>query len=129
VSHGTNPDFGDIWRDLLRQWEDAGNSLGIDAVKTAEFSQAMNHATNLSMAAQNLLAQTFSRYRAALNLPTRADVSALAEQLHAIEGRIEEINLKLDERQVDRAPSDHSIKPTRNRRPPSAGDAAPPEQP
>jgi uncharacterized membrane protein len=91
VSHGTNPDFGDIWRDLLRQWEDAGNSLGIDAVKTAEFSQAMNHATNLSMAAQNLLTQTFSRYRAALNLPTRADVSALAEQLHAIEGRIEEI--------------------------------------
>jgi hypothetical protein len=129
VSHGTNPDFGDIWRDLLRQWEDAGNTLGVDAMKTAEFSQAMNQVTNLSMAAQNLLAQTFSKYLAALNLPTRADVSALAEQLHAIEGRIEEISLKLDERQADRSPSDHRIKPTRNRRPPSAGNAAPPEQP
>jgi hypothetical protein len=128
VSHGTNPDFGDVWRGLLRQWEDTGNSLGADAMKTAEFSQVMNRATNLSMAVQNLFAQTFSKYLAAMNLPTRADVTALAEQLHAIEGRIEEIHLMLHDRQVEHAPPINRIKPTRNRRPPSAGDAAPPEQ-
>jgi hypothetical protein len=128
VSHGTNPDFGDVWRDLLRQWEDTGNSLGADAMKTAEFSQVMNGATNLSTAVQNLFAQTFSKYLAAMNLPTRADVTALAEQLHAIEGRIEEIHLMLNDQQVEHAPPNRRIKPTRNRRPPSAGDAAPPEQ-
>ena len=128
MSHGTNPDFGDVWRDLLRQWEDTGNSLGADAMKTAEFSQVMNGATNLSTAVQNLFAQTFSKYLAAMNLPTRADVTALAEQLHAIEGRIEEIHLMLNDRQVEHAPPNRRIKPTRNRRPPSAGDAAPPEQ-
>jgi Poly(R)-hydroxyalkanoic acid synthase subunit (PHA_synth_III_E) len=128
VSNGTNPDFGDIWRDLLRRWEDAGNSLGADAMKTPEFSQAMNQATNLSMAAQNLFAQTFAKYLNAMNLPTRADVSALAERLQAIEGRIEDIRLMLNDRLGDHAPSDRRTKPTRNRRPPSAGDAAPPEQ-
>jgi hypothetical protein len=125
VSHGTNPDFGDVWRDLLRQWEDTGNSLGADAMKTAEFSQVMNGATNLSTAVQNLFAQTVSKYLAAMNLPTRADVTALAEQLHAIEGRIEEIHLMLNDRQVSPAASDRRPKPTRNRRPPSAGDVAP----
>ena len=33
------PDFGDLWRDLLRQWEDAGNSLGTDVMKSPEFSK------------------------------------------------------------------------------------------
>lgn len=128
MSYGTNPDFGDVWRDLLRQWEDAGNTLGVDAMKTAEFSQAMNQATNLSMAAQNLFAQTFSRCLTAMNLPTRADVSALAERLQAIEGRIDEIRLMLNDRQGDHAPSGRRTRPTRNRRPPSADSAARLEQ-
>ena len=116
----TDPDFGDIWRDLLRQWEDASNSLGVDAMKTVEFSQAMNQATSLSMAAQGLFAQTFSKYLSAMNLPTRADVVALAERLQAVEGRIEEIRLMLDDRQSDHTQPDRRTKPTRNRRPPSA---------
>jgi TolA-binding protein len=128
VSEGTNPDFGDIWRDLLRRWEDAGNSLGADAMKTAEFSQAMNRATGLSVAAQSMFEQAFSKHLVTMNVPTRADVSSLAERLQAMEGRIEEIHLMLNERQGNNAPSDRRTKPTRNRRPPSAGDASPPEQ-
>jgi hypothetical protein len=128
VSDGAYPDFADIWRQLFCQWEEMGNSLGVDAMKTTEFSQAMNQATNLSMAAQSLFAQTFSKYLAAMNLPTRVDISTVAERLSAIEGRIEEIQLILNGRQVDGAPSDRRAKPTRNRRPPSVGDAAPPEQ-
>jgi len=127
VPHGRDPDFGDIWRDLLRRWEDAGNSLGVDAMKTVEFSQGMNQATNLSMAAQSLFAQTFSKYLTAMNLPTRADVSALSERLQAVEGRIEEIRLMLNDRQGDHAQPDRRTKPTRNRRPPLA-DAAPLER-
>jgi hypothetical protein len=128
VSERAYPDFADIWRQFLRQWEDMGNSLGTDTMRTAEFSQAMNQATNLSMAAQNLFAQTFSKYLTAMNLPTRDDVSAIAERLRAIEGRIEEIHLKLNDGKVDGAPSDRRTKPTRNRRPPSVGDAVTREQ-
>jgi hypothetical protein len=128
VSDGAYPDFADIWRQLFRQWEEMGNSLGVDAMKTTEFSQAMNQATNLSMAAQSLFAQTFSKYLAAMNLPTRVDVSTVAERLSAIESRIEEIHLMLSDRQAGDAPSDRQIKPTRSRRPPSVSETAPPEQ-
>jgi hypothetical protein len=128
VSNGTSPDFGDIWRNLLRQWEDMGNSLGADAMKTAEFSQAMNQATILSMAAQNLFAQTFSKSLIAMNLPTRADVLSLAERLQAIEGDVAEIRLMLNEQAGEHAPPDRRSKPTRNRRLPSAAEVAPREQ-
>ena len=42
------PDFGNLWRDLLRQWEDAANSLGTDAMTSPEFSKFMNQATSSS---------------------------------------------------------------------------------
>jgi TolA-binding protein len=113
---------------LRKTFLDAGNSLGADAMKTAEFSQAMNRATGLSVAAQSMFEQAFSKHLVTMNVPTRADVSSLAERLQAMEGRIEEIHLMLNERQGNNAPSDRRTKPTRNRRPPSAGDASPPEQ-
>ena len=113
---------------MRKTFLDAGNSLGADAMKTAEFSQAMNRATGLSVAAQSMFEQAFSKHLVTMNVPTRADVSSLAERLQAMEGRIEEIHLMLNERQGNNAPSDRRTKPTRNRRPPSAGDASPPEQ-
>ena len=45
-----------------------------------------------------------------------------------IEERIEAIQMMLNERQADQVPFDRRTKPTRNRRPLTAGDAAPPEQ-
>ncbi len=64
------PDLGDLWRDLLRQWEDAGNSLGTDAMKRPEFGKFMNQATSSSAAMQRVFADLSASYLAALNLPT-----------------------------------------------------------
>ena len=112
------PDFGNLWRDLLRQWEDAGNSLGTDAMKSPEFSKFMNQATSSSAALQRVFADLSAKYLAALNLPTRSDITAITERLHAIEKRIEEIQLTMAEGQ-SRGPAGRSfVKPTRNRQPP-----------
>jgi hypothetical protein len=37
VTNPAFPDFGNPWRDLLRQWEDAGKVLGTDAMNSSEF--------------------------------------------------------------------------------------------
>jgi hypothetical protein len=112
------PDFGNLWRDLLRQWEDAGNSLGTDAMKSPEFSKFMNQATNSSAALQRVFADLSTKY---LALPTKSDISAIIERLHAIEKRIEEIQLTMAEGQSQRPTGRGFVKPTRNRQPP-AGD-------
>jgi Poly(R)-hydroxyalkanoic acid synthase subunit (PHA_synth_III_E) len=114
-------DFGNLWRDLLRQWEDAGNSLGTDAMKSPEFSKFMNQTTSSSVALQRVFAELSTKYLAALNLPTKSDITAVIERLHAIEKRIEEIQLTMAEGR-SQGPADRAfVKPTRSRQPP-AGD-------
>jgi hypothetical protein len=66
VNNPAFPDFGNLWRDLLRQWEDAGNSLGTDAMKSSEFSRFMNQATSSSAAQQRVFADLSAKYLAAL---------------------------------------------------------------
>ena len=117
------PDLGDLWRDLLRQWEDAGNSLGTDLMKSPEFGKFMNQATSSSAALQRVFADLGARYLAALNLPTRSDITAITERLHAIEKRIEEMQLTMAEGQSREPAGRGFVKPTRNRQPP-AGDRA-----
>jgi Poly(R)-hydroxyalkanoic acid synthase subunit (PHA_synth_III_E) len=120
VNNPAFPDFGDLWRDLLRQWEDAGNALGTDAMKSPEFSKFMNQATSSSAALQRVLADVSARYLAALNLPTKSDVTAIGERLHAIEKRLEEMQLTMEAGQPQGPAGRGFIKPTRNRQPPAA---------
>jgi hypothetical protein len=110
-----------MWRDLLRQWEDAGNSLGAGAMKSPEFSKFMNQATSSSAALQRVFADLSAKYLAALNLPTKSDIIAIAERLHAIEKRIEEMQLTMAEDRSQGPTGRGTVKPTRNRQPP-AGD-------
>jgi hypothetical protein len=119
VNNPAFPDFGNLWRDLLRQWEDAGNSLGIDAMKSPEFSNFMNQATSSSAALRRVFADLSAKYLAALNLPTKSDITAIAERLQAIEGRIEEMQLAMAEHQSQGPRSPGFVKPTRNRQPPA----------
>jgi hypothetical protein len=83
VNNPAFPDFWNLWRDLRRQREDAGNSLGTDALQSPEFSKFMNQATNFSAALQHVSADISARYPAALNLPTKSDITAMAQRLHA----------------------------------------------
>ena len=119
MNHPAFPDFGNLWRDLLRQWEDAGNSLGTDAMKSPEFSKFMNQATSSSAALQRVFADLSAKYLAALNLPTKSDITAIAERLQAIERRIEEMQLTMAEHQSQGPRSPSFVKPTRNRQPPA----------
>jgi hypothetical protein len=121
VNNPALPDIGDLWRNLLRQWEDASNSLGTDAMKSPEFSKFMNQVTGSSAALQRVFADLSARYLAALNLPTKSDITEIAERLHAIEKRIEEMQLTMAKNQSLGPAGRGFVKPTRNRQP-SAGD-------
>jgi len=119
VSNPAFPDIGNLWRDLLRQWEDAGNAIGTDAMKSAEFSKLMNQASTSSAALQRAFADLSAKYLAVINLPTAADVKAIGDKVQALEGRIEEIHLMLADGKPQGASGQGYIKPTRNRQPPA----------
>jgi hypothetical protein len=72
VNNPAFPDFGNLWRDLLRQREAARNSLGTDAMQSPKFSKYVNQATSSSAALQRVFADLSAKYLAALNLPTKS---------------------------------------------------------
>ncbi|SDO68559.1 hypothetical protein [Afipia sp. GAS231] len=125
MSDGPNFDIAGVWRDFLSQWETAGNSLGGQAMGTPEFSKAMNQAGNLSAATQHFFAEISAKYLSSLNLPSRADITALGDRMQSIEGRLDEVlSLLRDSTGLDPAGAAPSIRPTRNRKPPEAANQA-----
>ncbi len=106
------------WRDLLSQWEKSANTLANRGMATDQFSGSMNQAMNVLLAGQQNLGEAMVKYLAALNLPSRADLLTLGEQLGAIETQLASIARILERQNAPAAPPVEL--PPRTKRPPRA---------
>ncbi len=108
------------WQDLVAQWEKNLNALANRTMGSDEFSKSINQAMSLSAGMQSSLGELMGRYLASLNLPSRAEMTGIAERLQAIEERLERIHALLQRSagvaEPGAAPT--SAKPPRTRRPP-----------
>ncbi|SFQ37249.1 hypothetical protein [Variovorax sp. 770b2] len=76
------------WRDVVSQVEKGVNEFANRKMKSDKFVRGMNKVVGVSMAAKKMRQDLMQRYFEALNLPSRADVLALAEKLQSIEDRL-----------------------------------------
>lgn len=129
----TNPISTDptvIWRDLVAQWEKNVNELGHRVMGSDEFNRSMNQANSVSLALQQTMGDFVGRYLTTLNLPNRADITALGERLQTIERTINRL-AGLIEQQAgasQAATADAVPRPPRTKTPPvqpAAGPADP----
>jgi polyhydroxyalkanoic acid synthase PhaR subunit len=105
-----------LWRSMVSQWEKNVNDVANKNMGTEQFSGSMNSVMNASLQAQAALGDVMAKYLAALNLPSRADVLALGEQLGAIESRLATIAVLLEQRDGAAEPAVKT--PKRTKRPP-----------
>lgn len=112
-----------LWRNMVSEWEKNLNALGKQTMDTAQFSQAMNQATGVSLAMQQGASDMASRTVTAMNLPTRNDIAVLGERLLAIEDRLDRISAALEAlgAKPDAVTSSGPTRPPRTRRPAAAG--------
>lgn len=90
----------EIWqmtRDIsLETW----SKLMIDLVNSEEYSQAtsqwLDAYLTLSQPFQRVLETTMTQVLSGLNMPTRADVTSLAERMTNVEIRLDDLDAKLD---------------------------------
>jgi hypothetical protein len=80
-----------LWRDMLTQWERGLNSVANQAMGSDEFSRAMHQVTSMSLRMQQSMGDAFGKSLQAMNLPSRSDVTAIAERLSRIEARLDEM--------------------------------------
>lgn len=118
--------FG-LWAGLASQVEKLGNQVGQDGMKSAEFSALMNKALAGSMTARKAVRELMRRYLEVMNLPSRDDVTALAEQLRALEDRLVDVAAALERLAPDGGTGGRASVPIppRTRKPPDVPAAGP----
>jgi hypothetical protein len=114
-----------IWRELTAQWEKSTNAFANEAMASDPFRQGMHGGMNASLGAQKALGDLMARLLTMLNLPTRADLQALSEQLQHIDDHLARIARQLEDDGAAPAPAPQSSAPKRTKQPPSMA-ATPP---
>lgn len=89
------PDPFALWREWVSNSEHQWNTFLNDAMSTDQFSQSMARFMDVYLNLQKGLNETMGRYLSALNIPTRGDVTAIADRLSLIEERLGGIEARL----------------------------------
>ena len=92
----TNPiDPMAMMRDAVTQWEKMANDFGGQFMNRPETAQAMHNATGMALKAQQGAHEAMAKLLSAANMPSKADVEALAVRMAAIEGSLARIESAL----------------------------------
>lgn len=111
-----------MWQKMVGEMEKGFNTFANQAMSSPEFSQAMNRAGGVAAGAQKQLGELMEKYLVSMNLPSREQVTGLAERLQAIEAQIGEIKSMLSQMAASSGLSqgaDTALRPPRTKRPPS----------
>jgi hypothetical protein len=113
-----------MWQKMVGEMEKGFNSFANQAMSSPEFSQAVNRAGGVAAGAQKQLGELMEKYLVSMNLPSRDQVTGLAERLQSVEGQIGEIKSMLSQMAASSGisqGSDTALRPPRTKRPPSEG--------
>ena len=108
-----------VWRDLVSQWEKNVNALANKTMATDEYSSAQSSMMSGLLRMQQMMASSMSTYLATMNLPSRADVVTIGEQLSSIEALLTRIATTLEAQSAERRVDAPAIqRPPRTKQPP-----------
>lgn len=111
-----------MWQKMVGEMEKGFNSFANQAMSSPEFSQAMNRAGGVAAGAQKQLGELMEKYLVTMNLPSREQVTGLAERLQSVEAQIGEIKAMLSQMAANSGMTqsfDSTPRPPRTKRPPS----------
>src|SRR4051812_49618621 len=86
-----------MWQKMVGDMEKGFNSFANQAMSSPEFSQVVNRAGGVAAGAQKQLGELMEKYLVTMNLPSREQVTALAERLQSIESQIGEMKSMLSQ--------------------------------
>ena len=110
------------WRDLVNQWEKGINTLANTTMGSDQFSGSVNTAMNLSLRMQQKMSEVMATYLTTLNLPSKADITAVSERLASIEARLDQIASLAETavRAMATTTDRVDVSPPRTKKPPNA---------
>ena len=113
-----------LWRDWVTQSEHQMNKAFNEMMGTEQFARASGGWVEAMTMFQQTMNENAQRYFQLVNMPTRTDVTELAERLSAVEERLQRIESLLAAAVGRREGQGSAPRPARTRRPPSEKRAA-----
>ncbi len=113
------PDPFAMWREWVTQSEHQMNQVFNQMMGTEEFARASGSWVEAMTMFQQTMNENAQRYFQMAGVPTRTDVSELAERLTAVEERLQRIETLLAEAVGRKQGQNQAVQPARTRRPPS----------
>jgi hypothetical protein len=114
-----------MWQNMIGEMEKGFNAFANQAMASPEVSKVVNQVGGISAGAQKQIGDLMEKYLVGMNLPSRAQMVAMAERLQSIEGQLNEIKALLHQVHHNSAAPEGGFpaapKPPRTRRPPPAG--------
>lgn len=99
-SQGPSPETLQQWKKFLDQWIEAWSRVLAQAMGSDNFAAALGKYLDQYLSAvgpvRKQMAEVGEEYLRAMNIPSRRQVTDLAEMLIALESRIEELEAKID---------------------------------
>lgn len=80
-----------MWRDAIGLIEGEINSLAARKLESAEFAQAVNQFSKVSLGVQHVFDRSFASALRHLELPSRSEVDALATAVQRIEDKLDQL--------------------------------------
>ena len=103
-----------FFREALNQWEKSANDLGSKMLGSDKTVELMHKGTAASLQVQTAMKDGMNKALSAANMPSKADVEALAVRMAAIEGSLARIESALA---AGPTPTSPAPKPKRTRTP------------
>jgi hypothetical protein len=109
-----------LWQKMMGEMEKGFNSFATKAMESPEFSQAMNRASGVAAGAQKQFGDLMEKYLLSMNLPSREQMTGIAERLQSIEGQLGDIRSMLSQMSAGSGMSQAGAapRPPRTKRPP-----------
>lgn len=105
------------WQDAVRKWEIDVNEWSSRFTETEQFGSIIGQATKMNLVAQKALGDRMEATLQALNLPSKAQLEAIAERLDAIEDTLTRIRVHIEA--GSKTTATPAAKPRRTRKPPA----------
>ncbi|MDP6377355.1 MAG: poly(R)-hydroxyalkanoic acid synthase subunit PhaE [Pseudomonadales bacterium] len=121
MSEKRSKDPGEVFRELVTEWERGFDQLANSLMGTENFSRSMNQMQDVQMAVRGAFREFMTDNLTNANMPTRDDVVQIAQSLKSLEKRMERIETLLQGMTSNSDPEAIPPRggPPRTKRPPS----------
>jgi polyhydroxyalkanoate synthesis regulator phasin len=95
MSSSPSTDPMGFFRDMLAQWEKTGNEMGNKLMGSDQFAEIMGKGTMASVQLQSAINDGMGKALSVANMPSKADIEALAMRMGAVEKQLHRIEAML----------------------------------